>query len=470
MGQLTMLSVALFFFSCEDENSIIGYPNPNKKFQVYTVDIPLQTSVVLLDSVITDNKSLQSFISLIGAYNDNVMGPMRAESYLQLFPTFTQRINAAAEYDSVTFQVKLNYYSYGLSDDRTESFTVHAISGDSLNRTGGHSYYYNDRIAYDAEPLGTATVHLDYDSIQKQYTLASNQQDTLLVRGKLEDYYGRNLFNVSQQSDFVTRDEIRNFITVVKGLTVLPAESTAILGVDLYSNLSRVTLHYHTTTDTLESYFVINPASFTNFSVDRSASELAGVMPYQQTEPASGNRFVQNGAPVTTKIDLSNFYAFADSDTTENILINEAQFIIDNVESPVGLAPHSSLRFRLMKEDNLFANAKMAADVTAFKYYHLISDGVYYAVQGDNPSQTNPYSLISYDSEEQEFSGYMTLFAQSLLNNKDSDGVINENRLRYLALFSNSPFVSRTVNRTVFNKDNIKLRITYTRPTQTNSD
>ena len=50
-----MLAVALFFFSCEDETSILGFKNPKKKFQVGFVDIPLNTSSILVvDSLITD--------------------------------------------------------------------------------------------------------------------------------------------------------------------------------------------------------------------------------------------------------------------------------------------------------------------------------------------------------------------------------------------------------------------------------
>ena len=33
IGQLAVLPVALFFFSCEDEAGVLGYKNPNPKFE-----------------------------------------------------------------------------------------------------------------------------------------------------------------------------------------------------------------------------------------------------------------------------------------------------------------------------------------------------------------------------------------------------------------------------------------------------
>jgi hypothetical protein len=57
----------------------------------------------------------------------------------------------------------------------------------------------------------------------------------------------------------------------------------------------------------------------------------------------------------------------------------------------------------------------------------------------------------------------MTLFAQSLFANKNDEDGINENRLWYAALFPASPSASRGISRTLFQKENVKLRVVYTR-------
>jgi hypothetical protein len=474
LGQLTMLSVALFFYSCEDENSIIGYPNPNKKFQVYTIEIPLESSVVGLDSIITDNKSFQAFVSLVGAYNDPLVGQVKTESYLQIFPAFGTPLPADAEYDSAVFQARLNYYTYGLTSTHTEKFNVHRI-GEDLNRLSTHSYYYNNTIFYSPSPIGSGSIRLDFEDMEEQNELPDRERDTLLVRARLDTETAEQLllrgkvFDLSGEA--AERDEeIERFLLNFKGIALVPENSSTIFGFDLgenpSANFTRIYLYYHTPTDTAIASFVINPSSFTNITADRSDTELAGLLPYQETSPPSGKRFIQSGAAVTTKIDLSNFYAFLD--TTENILINEAQLTINNVESPVGYAPHNSLRFRFLKDNNYFANARMSADAETFKNYHFVSDGPYYGVQADNPTQTSQFSVLSYEADENRFNGYMTIFAQNVNDNKNDDDGINDARLRYIALFPNAPIVSKAVTRTVFHKDDVKLRITYTRPTSSN--
>src|SRR5688500_7755434 len=55
LGQLAILAVALFFFSCEDDTSFLGYRNPNEKFKGKYVEIPLNSTVFLLDSIRTSN-------------------------------------------------------------------------------------------------------------------------------------------------------------------------------------------------------------------------------------------------------------------------------------------------------------------------------------------------------------------------------------------------------------------------------
>lgn len=72
-------------------------------------------------------------------------------------------------------------------------------------------------------------------------------------------------------------------------------------------------------------------------------------------------------------------------------------------------------------------------------------------------------ATISYDDDDNAYSGFMTLFAQSLFMNKNDGEGVNENRLKYLALYPADPPAPRSVTRTVFPKDNLRLRIYYTR-------
>src|SRR5687768_12985680 len=89
--QLTVLAVALFFFSsCEDETSLLGFKNPKSKFNVSYLEIPLGSSVLLIDSIITDNKLNNGVF--VGQYTDPVAGQVTASVFLQMLPTSTAKL------------------------------------------------------------------------------------------------------------------------------------------------------------------------------------------------------------------------------------------------------------------------------------------------------------------------------------------------------------------------------------------
>ena len=118
LRQLTIVSVALFFFSCEDESGLLGFKNPNKKFHVGYVDIPLNVSSVFgIDSLQTDLRPQleagQTRIVdglLIGQYTDTELGKVNAQSFLTLYPTANTVLDNTAVYDSVTVEFRLNFY------------------------------------------------------------------------------------------------------------------------------------------------------------------------------------------------------------------------------------------------------------------------------------------------------------------------------------------------------------------------
>jgi hypothetical protein len=272
------------------------------------------------------------------------------------------------------------------------------------------------------------------------------------------------------KNGFANSEETKVFKNQIKGLALLPGEEPGIVGINVINSLgqfSNVTIHYHTLTeggdiaDTLRRTLGFEYASFTRIEADRMGTELDGLQPYQSAEPLTGQRYIQSGAPVITKLDLTPFYEkFAD--TVENIVIIEAEMVIDNVQAPGGIDPHSTLMFRLMNNNSdLFLNNHIAADrEIAADYFVLSSQSEYYYFAATDGSQA---ASLSYDAEKARYSGFMTLFAQSLFQNKNDDDGINENRLKYLAILPASPPVARSVTRTLFQQENVKMRVTYTR-------
>lgn len=476
LRQLTVVSVALFFFSCEDESGLLGFKNPNKKFHVGYVDIPLNVSSVFgIDSLQTDLRPQieagQTRIVdglLVGAYTDNEFGKISAQSFLSIYPTVNTALPSTAVYDSITVEFRLNFYSYGFSGTKAQSFAIHEITGDTLTLFGGKRYFTTSPApAFSVDPLGVASISVNYDSLKKEAVSASNQQDTLLATARLSDEFGARVFEAIR-AGFTTSAQHSAFKSMIRGLALVPGSETGILGINVvntFGQLSRVVTHYHTVdgagavADTLIRTFGFEYASFTKIEADRSNTGLMSVQPYQSVVPPTDLRYVQSGAPVITKLDLAPFYAFAD--TVDNILINSAEFVIENVPAPSGADPHGSFLFRLMNNgSDMFLNNRIAADrELASDYYVLTSQNEYYYFASTDAAAP---VTISYNPEENTYSGFMTLFAQSLfVHKKDEDG-INENRLKYLALHPSNP-PQRSVTRTLFQRDNVKLRIFYTR-------
>jgi hypothetical protein len=481
--QLTVLVVALFFFSCEDETSLLGYRNPNPKFDVRFIEIPIGSSVLLVDSVITDNVGTQG-INMVGEYDDAIFGKMRAETYLQMLPGNSSKIDETSVYDSVTFQMRLSFYSYGFTGEQDMSFDIHELVGGTPYLDSARTrYYYNSTIAYDPQPLGTATVHVNYDSLIKQYALSAtpNLQDTLLMRGKLSDEFGRRLFNLAINDPGSAYSDQSEFVKRIKGLAITSTASSGIIGVNALTNFSRVIMHYHTITngvvaDTLQQSFTFGATTydpnFTNYTVNRSATQFSSLFPYQDQALLSGLRGVQSASPLITKVDLSNFYAF--TDTAGAIVVNSAEFVIDNIESPSDPTPlHTQLKLRVIHSSNQFQNVRVKSDSVEMAPYFAkgtgtITPGLYYYVRADykNDPRTNQPAVapLDYIADDHRFSGFMTLFFQDLVKYKSINNVVNATRINSLAIWPSSPGESSGVNRTKFNAENIKLRIFYTKP------
>jgi hypothetical protein len=464
LGQLALLAVALFFFSCEDPTSI-GFPNPNDKFEIHTIEIPLETSTMLVDSVITDNKITRDGVSLVGRYQDNVFGTVTAESYLQFYSATGAQLPANAVFDSLTAQFRLNFYSYGLAGGvTTEKFTIHEITQDSLSRLSANPYFYNSSLQYDPTALAELSILVDYDTLKKNLGLVAASRDTLVAYSRLSDEFGQRLFDMSQSSEFKTREQIRNFISQMKGLVLVPSESSAILGLDLTPGFTNLILHYHTPADTLKAGFSFfsngfNLPSFTHIETDRTGSPLAGFVPYQELNTGD-QRYIQSGSAVITKVDLGNLYKVLD--TLSNILVNSAQFVIDGVESPAGYPINDAIALRLMNENNLYANTALLTDRERYgNYTHIYPDGKYLGVLADNATPQAPaFATLGYSSTNKQLSTFASLFVQSLFANKSLP-----NRIPYLALYPVRPAINRSVNRTIFNKSSIKLKLAYTQPT-----
>jgi hypothetical protein len=497
LRQLAVLAVASFFFSCEDEASLIGFKDPKPKFNVRYVDIPLTSSVVLADSFITDHKPfINTYLNaegnylstvfrtfntttLAGEFMDPVLGNTRAEAFLQYTPSSVDRLDATSVYDSITMEVRFNYYTYGVFSDQQMTFNVHEVTEYMDGALNTRFFSTTPPPQIDPTPLGELKVSLKYADISKQADLTQDKQDTLTAVAKLRDDFGMRLFSLAYDYPDSIFAKTAKFIAEMKGVSIQPTQQNGILGMYSYSSFTRIHLHYHyikdgVSTKAVRSFGFLGPQTdnlfepnYTSITVDRGSSEIAGAVPYQSFQTPSGLRIVQSGAPVITKLDLTNFYAFAD--TVENVVINTAELVISDIQSSEGLAPISGLILKPMKGDQFINHAIDADSLAMIDYIRagaVFPDTKHYYISREDPNGSASMSVLGYAADQKKYSVFVTFLTQTLFNKKLKNGVVNPDRIKALGLVAAPPAIFSTVNRTLFNAGNVKLRIYYTKPNQ----
>src|SRR5690606_20241395 len=142
-------------------------------------------------------------------------------------------------FDSISIQMRLNFYAYGFTGIRQFDVPVHEITGDTLTLWNGNRYYATSTPpAYSVTPLGTASVVANYDSLRKQASLSSNQQDTLYLRGSLSYEYGERVFNAIRNG-FASAAENKEFRNLIRGITLVPPTEAGIFGMNVVNNFGQ---------------------------------------------------------------------------------------------------------------------------------------------------------------------------------------------------------------------------------------
>jgi hypothetical protein len=453
-GQLFI--AALFLMACEDENSLLGFRNPNRKFSVDFIDIPLTSHVLLIDSVRSDNQQGGQSRLVSGRYTDEDLGEVTATFFSQLRPGLLDTLPPESVYDSIVVELQLDYYAYGSSGISQESITIHEITEDSISYSLPlKPYYFNDKLGYGPS-MGEKQFEIDYAVLKKQLGL-SRPDSIVTVRVKLNENtdFSSRLFNLMKNNPDNAFKDARKFRYAIKGLAVTAANiSNSIIGyTGSPASRTRLTVYYHVGTDALSRPFFLDIGSFNNYETNR-IGDLAGKQPYEAFQPASGKRYLQNGTPVITTLDLANFYtAMQEVPTT---LFNAAEFIIEAVDNPDELPPPPTINLRTIKENNFFYNRTNFSDRDFMANQWVVSDGDFFNIRSDivNAGQALPVALTFQNGR---YTGNATLFVQDIFSKRSLNP-----RLERLALFSTG--MGRTVNRAIFDESKVRLRVYFTVP------
>ncbi|MEO7989577.1 MAG: DUF4270 family protein [Chryseolinea sp.] len=476
--QLTILAVALFFYSCVDDTNLIGFKPPNSKFDVKYVEISLDSSMVFLsDSIYTRNNQIAGSGDterfLVGVYNDPKFGLAKSMTFAQYYRNSTpDTIKALAVFDSLELFLQFDYYAYGSAGITPERYYIHELT-DTISSLY-LSYYNNSTIPYNPTPIGVKDTLVSFDYFKTQ-AAKSTGKDTLTIRTKLSQEFGQKLFDFAKnnRTNFLDDSTAKVFF---KGIAIVPDDNNSkivgfapngmVQGTATPLAYSKMVLHYHDDEDTLKFGFVFNGyrrASFNNITIDRSSSsELSGHPLYTSFIPNDDLVYSQSGDGVITSIDFKNFYNFiTDSIKDGPIIINSGELVMDGVEQNSTLAPVNSFILRALDDNNHFKTNKTEQDALDLKLYQL-STGISTLDAQFNVLADVSTSAMVIPYKENVYKSHLTLFLQEL--SKKEEG---KTRFRNFGLIPISPARGKSVNRTLINRNNIKLRIYYTLPTVT---
>ena len=482
LGQLALLAVALFFFSCEDETSTLGYKNPNSKFKVSYVEIPIESSVLLRDSLRTSNFTYDGEPNrfLVGSYNDDVFGQVTTAAFSQYFSTAPQfKVSSTAVYDSVTLQLAFDLYHYGSTSTTPQTISVYELD-DSIRVSNG-KYYFNNSDVPHSTVIGSTSFSIDPAKFD-EFAKSPDDFDTLItVTLPLNFEFGHRIFN----SNIKYRDEVdstfatyRKFVQEFKGIAIKSDVADKVLGIRP-STQSRIIIHYHDDTQDSLSFNMgfSGLLGFNQIKSDRTGTELEPINDFfVDALQESDKRYIQSGVGILTKLDFSKFYEF--TDTVPYALINSAELTIESIESSLSYAPPSVLSLRLMNDNTnrmkkfSTTNPQDAKDLAAFNQLLRVDLGF-----PNSPAVVDSDSVIfaldrtlsmSYSSKENKYSMGLSLFLQQLASPLEDRTKFRTFLLHPAAQASNVPAAEsglKTVNRVVFPKDKIRLKIFYTKPT-----
>lgn len=424
--------------------------------KVYYAEIPLESSVLLMDSLRTTNFTGETNRILAGSYIDPVFGPTQAQSIMQFRPSSLSTVLPAnAVFDSIIFKMRFDFYTYGTLGETTQSFDVYELTKELSLKD---DYFFNSNVTYSHSSLGSNSFDVNYDFFKKEYE-DTDKDSVLTLRIKLDNAFGERLFNAVNPED-VNYTDFDLFKAAFKGLAIVPQQSDKIVGFNPTDFLnSTLTIHYHDGVDLKTLSFEFTQCvTFSKIISDRSNTELSGLNQYFTDFDPGPKRYTQGGSSIITKLDFSRFYDYMD--TITNVMVNSAELEIPGVETsptfkvPLGLSVsmlEPSNRFRILKD------AQDSLDYVLFGGTLTLGDQSKFFVAQE------PGKIFSanHSSTNNNYSGLPTLFVQKLYDLKSK-------RFPYWAVRPLSPQPGKSVDRAVFPKENIKLKIYYTRATLEN--
>ncbi|MEM6845358.1 MAG: DUF4270 family protein [Bacteroidota bacterium] len=325
VGWLLWLTPLLF--SCESDE-ILSLPQEpgDQTLSLFFEEIPLNYSLVQLDSVISSRRSNDNAHRfLAGTYRSEFFGQVQATTFAELSLDTRPEVTAEDEYDSLVLTLVNDYFYGNASQAINQSIGIYLML-DTIARRG---YFRTEEIPFSALPLAEH----NFMPNPKADSIA----DTLRI--VLDNTFGRELFGLAQaDSDILKSDSA--FREFFPGIAIAPLMgNAAITGFDPAQ--LQLSLFFSTSTDTISSAYTFDVgATFNNITADRSGTPLASVtMPNQKTDAADGGFYLQAGTGLVPTLSLQPILSFIDTverNTEAELRINQIELYIGTTSQGEG--------------------------------------------------------------------------------------------------------------------------------------
>ncbi|SIT89557.1 DUF4270 domain-containing protein [Pontibacter indicus] len=316
-----------FFFSfaaltaCEDPKDIgLELQDENLIGTEFTDTLTIRTGTVFQGDSIP---SFRSQSPLLGQYVDPVLGKVRASTITEVALNGSSlNFGAGAKVDSLVLTLD---YSFKYADTlKAMQVNVHRLTGTFDERT---SYFTTTPFPYDQTPVGSKAF---FPRIDTETTNGVTTKKTRLLKIKLSSELANEFMAQSGQAGLADQAGFRNFFKGV-ALTVPEEENASIVGLNLSSTNSSLTLHYTTAEGTARQHnFLLGTGNyFTQLSSDRTGTTVAALQSNGSFVPATetgGDSYVQAGTQLLSKITFP--YMNELKDIPGNLIINRAELII----------------------------------------------------------------------------------------------------------------------------------------------
>lgn len=417
--------LSVFLFSC-NKNEEIGYnvqPNENLLEVAFENSIAITAHTVLEDSVRTD----ETLINLVGSISDPVFGTTTAGMYTQ-FRLTTNNVNFGT--GAICDSVALSFAYKGIYGDSNSTHVLNVYEIDEFFDIE-NPYYSHQRLGVFKKDLAN-------------YSFIPNFEDSVKVGSSMLAPHLRLFINKSIGQKIIDAgasnlQDNASFLKFFKGLYITTKKvnsNGSILYINPTSTLSKLTIYYHNSEDTLTYNLVLNEncARFTTFEHYKYSGASSQFKQQINGDTLLGNNTLYIQGMSGSKVRLK----FPEALLLNNlgkIAINRAELVVNvNADAIGDYPPPDILTLVLINNDETLS---------------FLPDVAY----GES------YFGGTYNSDKKEYRFNISKYLQNALMN----GNFNDKGL-YLVISGAAVRANRAVlNGNKTSEDNLRLEVVYTK-------